>query len=88
VLYPQVLGPAEAGTAWMTTNANASARIVLIDMIVLLMSKPEAASADWIGERNVYFRERIRMELRELQVRVSAIRASVHIVVICSITAS
>ena len=72
----------------MTTNANASARIVLIDMIVLLMSKPEAASADWIGERNVYFRERIRMELRELQVRVSAIRASVHIVVICSITAS
>jgi hypothetical protein len=88
VLYPQVLGPAAAGTAWMTTNANASARIVLIDMIVLLMSKPEAASADWIGGRCVYFRARIRMELREVQVRVSAMRPSVHIVVICSITAS
>jgi hypothetical protein len=41
VLNPQVLGPADAGTAWMTTNANASARIVLIDMIVLLLSKPK-----------------------------------------------
>jgi hypothetical protein len=65
VLDPQVEGPADAGTAWMTANANASARIVFIDMIILLMPKPEAASADWIGERGVYFHARTRMECAE-----------------------
>ena len=62
MLNPQVLGPADAGTAWMTANANARARTVLVNMIILLMSKPEAASADWTGERGVYFRARNRME--------------------------
>ena len=61
MLDPQVVGPADAGTAWMTANASARARITLVDMIVLLLSKPEAASADWIGERGVYFRVRNRM---------------------------
>jgi hypothetical protein len=62
VLDPQVVGPADAGTAWMIANASARARIALVDMIVLLVSKPEAASADRIGERFVYFRARIRTE--------------------------
>jgi hypothetical protein len=48
----------------MTANANARARTVLIDMVILLMSKPEAASADWIRERGVYFRARDRMKFR------------------------
>jgi hypothetical protein len=62
VLDPQVLGPADAGTAWMIANASVRARIALVVMIVLLVSKPEAASADRIGERGGYFRARIRME--------------------------
>jgi hypothetical protein len=62
VLDPQVVGPADAGTAWTTANANARARTVLVNMAILLMSKPEAASADWIRKRGVYFRARNRME--------------------------
>jgi hypothetical protein len=40
VLDPQVLGPADAGAAWMTANANARARTVLVNMIILLVTKP------------------------------------------------
>jgi hypothetical protein len=40
VLNPQVLGPADAGTACMTANANARARTVLANMIILLVTKP------------------------------------------------
>jgi hypothetical protein len=42
---------------WLTQRS-----VILVDMVILLVLKPEAASADWIGERSVYFRTRVRME--------------------------
>jgi hypothetical protein len=36
--------------------ASASARVILVNMVILLMSKPELASADQIGVRGTYFR--------------------------------
>ena len=46
VLDPQVLGPADAGTAEMTANAKARARvilvnIVLVNIVILLVWRPE-----------------------------------------------
>ena len=61
MLDPQVEGPADAGTAWMTANANARAKVILVNMVILLVFKPEAASADLIRERSICFRARIRM---------------------------
>ena len=61
VPYPHVLGPADAGTAELTANANARARVILLNMVILLVLKPEMASADQIVARGVYFRPRIRM---------------------------
>ena len=46
VLYPQVLGSADAGTAWLTANASARARVILLNMVILLVWKPEVASAN------------------------------------------
>jgi hypothetical protein len=46
VLDPQVVGPADAGTAWIAANKNARARVILVNMVDLLVLKPEAASAD------------------------------------------
>jgi hypothetical protein len=36
--------------------ASASARVILVNMVILLMSKPELASADQIGVCGAYFR--------------------------------
>jgi hypothetical protein len=36
--------------------ASASARVILVNMVILLMPKPELASADQIGVRGAYFR--------------------------------
>jgi hypothetical protein len=46
VLDPQVVGPADAGTAWMAANTNARVRVILVNMVDLLVLKPEVASAD------------------------------------------
>jgi hypothetical protein len=56
VLYPQVLGPADAGTALPTASANARARVILVNMLILLVWKPEVASAEGIEKAVVYFR--------------------------------
>jgi hypothetical protein len=61
VPYPHVLGPADAGTAALTANANARARVILLNMVILLAWKPEVAPTDWIGRRGGYFRARIRI---------------------------
>ena len=63
VLYPQVLGPADAGAAKPTASANARARVILVNMLILLVWKPEAASAEGIERALVYFRARTRTEL-------------------------
>ena len=76
---PQVEGPADAGTAWMTANANARARAILVNMVILLVLKPEAASADLIRERRVYFRARISKRVRSVHVFVCSLRCAVHI---------
>jgi hypothetical protein len=39
VLDPQVLGPADAGTAEMTANAKARARVILVNIVILLVWK-------------------------------------------------
>jgi hypothetical protein len=39
VLYPQVLGPADAGTADMTANASTTVRAILLNMMILLVLK-------------------------------------------------
>ena len=41
VLDPQVLGPADAGTAEMTANAKARARVILVNIVILLVWRPE-----------------------------------------------
>ena len=46
VPYPHVLGPADAGTAALTANANARARVILLNMVILLVWKPEVAPTD------------------------------------------
>jgi ABC-type uncharacterized transport system permease subunit len=38
-LYPQVLGPADAGMADMTANASARVRVILLNMMILLVLK-------------------------------------------------
>jgi hypothetical protein len=38
--------------------ASASARVILVNMVILLMLKPELASADQIGMHGAYFRAR------------------------------
>jgi hypothetical protein len=47
---PQVRGPAEAGTMELTAKTNASARVILESMAILLVCKPELASAHETGE--------------------------------------
>ena len=66
VLDPQVEGPADAGTAWTTANANARAKVIRVNMVFLLVLKPELASADLIRERGVYFRARLRKGVRSV----------------------
>jgi hypothetical protein len=46
VPYPHVLGPADAGTAELTANANAKVRVILLNMVILLVWKPEVASTN------------------------------------------
>jgi len=36
VLCPHVLGPADAGMAWLMAKARATARTILDDMVILL----------------------------------------------------
>jgi hypothetical protein len=50
--------------------ASASARVILVNMVILLMSKPELASADQIGVRNAYFRTHAGRSVTELHVFV------------------
>jgi hypothetical protein len=50
MLDPQLLGPAEAGTMELTAKTNASARVILESMAILLVRKPELASAQETGE--------------------------------------
>jgi hypothetical protein len=38
--------PTEAGNTARTAIANASASVILLDIVILLASKPEVASAD------------------------------------------
>jgi hypothetical protein len=38
----------------MTANANARAKVILVNMVILHVLKPEAASADLIRVRSVY----------------------------------
>src|SRR5712691_6285880 len=70
----------------MTANASASARVILVNIVILLVSKPEAASADWIGERGVYFRARIRMGFARYKSSCAcAVRGS-HRCQLCSVS--
>ena len=41
VLDPHVLGLADAGTAEMTANAKARARVILVNIVILLVWKPQ-----------------------------------------------
>jgi hypothetical protein len=46
--------PTEAGKAARTAAANASATAILRNIVILLVSKPEAAPADQIERRRIY----------------------------------
>ena len=63
----------------MTANANARAKVILVNMVNLLVVKPEAASADLIRERRVYFRVRISKRICSVHVFVCSSRCAVHI---------
>jgi hypothetical protein len=45
--------PTDIGMAEITVNASASARTSLVNMIILLVLKPEVAFANQIGERGI-----------------------------------
>ena len=45
----------------MAAIANAKASVILINMIILLVLKPNVAPADQIAQQDIYFRARIRM---------------------------
>ena len=72
--YPQVLGPANSATTELTANANARARVILLNIFILLRLKPEVASADEIGERDTYSALVIPTEVRSVQVFVCYLR--------------
>jgi hypothetical protein len=56
MLDPQVRGPADAGSTEPTAKASTSARVILDNMAILLVSKPQAASAEEeIGRRRRLF---------------------------------
>jgi hypothetical protein len=46
--------PTEAGTTVMIAIASASATVILFNIAILLVPKPEAASADQIASRGAY----------------------------------
>jgi hypothetical protein len=46
MLDPQVRGPADAGSTKPTAKASASIRVILDNMAILLVSKPQVASAE------------------------------------------
>jgi hypothetical protein len=50
--------------------ASASARVILVNMVILLMSKPELASADQIEMHGAYFRAHAGRSVIELHVFV------------------
>jgi hypothetical protein len=50
--------------------ASASARVILVNMVILLIPKPELASADQIGARVAYFRAHAGRNVIELHVFV------------------
>jgi hypothetical protein len=79
MLDPQVLGPADAGSAEKTAEASASVRAILDNMAILLVSKPQAASAEEeIGRRRRLFpRRALERTLHGARLRVPrAARAS------------
>jgi hypothetical protein len=53
--------PTDSGTVEMAAIANAKASVILINMIILLVLKPNVAPADQIAQQDIYFRARIRM---------------------------
>jgi hypothetical protein len=49
--------PTEADNTLRTAIANASASLILVDIVILHTSKREVASADWIAKRDGLFRQ-------------------------------
>jgi hypothetical protein len=74
--------PTDADTAVMAAIANARARVILANIVILLVAKPKAASADWIAQRGFYSRGGIRMGFAKCIVSVCFVRCTVVCLVI------
>jgi hypothetical protein len=69
--------PTDADTAVMAAIANARARVILANIVILLVAKPKAASADWIAQCGFYSRGGIRMGFAKCIVCVCFVRCAV-----------